>query len=473
VVDPSPSANHSEPAPHRAFAQRVNVLLPEPVKMSLAALALFVVSLGLVSLHVRAFTKVSPVDEQMHIDYLYRAPGVQPVVSGTRLGPEAMREEACRGIASNFHPPPCGSSTLRPDQFEFRGYDTAYIHPATYYDLTALLAHPLQGILGLASLVTAARLVGALWLWLGLLVTMFVARRFGASLPATVGLLFMAASTPAALFYAATVTPDGMNLLVGAVALSLVLAWETRPRQWWLLVLAATLGVMVKAQGAIVILMLGLYLGAQILPALRRVPLTRAAGAATPKDRPARSRDLVGGVLVLGVVAAVVGTAWIAAVNRNATLRPELQPMNLAARSATFSVQSLTGTLGAFFPPIISPYVPPLWGDSWQQWMQVLIWVLVAGILFWVLFRPSQGRLTALAGATLITGFFGPALLQVLDFLQRHEQIAIPPRYGMTLLPAMLVVTAVAVRSQFGAALLLVVGALNCFAIGWVLAGAA
>ncbi len=425
---------------------------------------LLIVSLALVSLHARAYTKVSPIDEQMHIDYMYRAPSVQPVVSGTRLGPEAMREEACRGIDSAFTPPPCGSPTLRAEQFQESGYNTAYINPATYYDLTALLAHPLQVALGLSSLVTAGRLVGALWLWLGLVITMLVARRLGASLQATVGLLLMAASTPNVLFFSATVSPDSMNLLVGAAVLSLVLAWETKPARWWLLVLAAAVGVLVKTQGAIVVLMMGLYLGARAFSHLKQKGIKGPTIAETSLDPQVRPRELFVGLLALGTVAVTLGVGWLSAVGRNATLRPELLPMNLMLthQSSGNFVQDITG----FFPPLGNPPLPAAWDHSEQPWLQILSLVLVGGTLFWVLFRPSRGPLTSLASAVTLACLTGPALFYVMAFVQHWPHFPIPTRYGMTLLPAMVVVTAVAVRHRYVAALLIAAGVLSCLTVG-------
>src|SRR5580692_9544243 len=82
------------------------------------ALLLVVVPLFLVSLHVRAYTKLSPIDELEHIDYMFRSPGVHQVIAGTQLAQPAMREEACRGIDSAYPPPPCSTKTLVPSRFQ-------------------------------------------------------------------------------------------------------------------------------------------------------------------------------------------------------------------------------------------------------------------------------------------------------------------------------------------------------------------
>lgn len=291
----------AEPRP--PSAPRISRSVPPRTSRSaearLACLAaLVLVPAVLVVLHVVAYPRLSPIDEQMHIDYLSRAPGVQPVVSGTQLGQLAMREEACRGIDSGFMPPPCDSPTLSPAQFELGGYDTAYIHPPTYYSLTAILARGLRSVTGLSSLVTAARLVGALWLATGLLVTYAAGRALGASRAALVGMALLAASLQAVLFFSATVTPDVGSLLVGGLALWLVLLWEKHPSRWWLPPLAGLVAVAIKLQNAAVVLVLVLYL---LLGAVRRwrpeggiIGSARAvaapAGAAGPRGGSRRGR---------------------------------------------------------------------------------------------------------------------------------------------------------------------------------------
>jgi len=58
--------------------------------------ALVLLALGSVGLHVDRYTKVSPVDEMQHIDYLYRAPSAPAY--GDKVGQDAMREQTCRGL---------------------------------------------------------------------------------------------------------------------------------------------------------------------------------------------------------------------------------------------------------------------------------------------------------------------------------------------------------------------------------------
>ena len=157
---------------------------------------LVLVPVLLVSLHVRAYTKLSPIDELQHIDYMFRSPGVHQVIAGTKDSEPAMREEVCGGIDAVITLPPCTSKTLVPAQFQDQGYDTAYVHPPTYYDATWAVGKVVKPLSGAKNWVTVWRLLGALWLAAGLLLTYAAGMRFGVNRLALVGLLVFLASAP-------------------------------------------------------------------------------------------------------------------------------------------------------------------------------------------------------------------------------------------------------------------------------------
>src|ERR1035437_4693878 len=65
---------------------------------------LLLVAIALVGLHVHTYTKVGPIDELQHIDYLYKSPAI--VAMGDRVGQDAVRQEAFRGMDDPFGRPP-------------------------------------------------------------------------------------------------------------------------------------------------------------------------------------------------------------------------------------------------------------------------------------------------------------------------------------------------------------------------------
>src|SRR6478672_4908576 len=159
---------------------RARISRPSPGSLA-AAVALMALAAVLVVLHVRAYTALSPLDELQHVDYLDQASRFDFVHDGERVGQLAMREQACRTVDSpGFVSPPCHARHLTPVQFQEGGFNTASGDPPTYYAVTGLLARVAIHLPGVDSLVTGGRLVGALWLGLGLIGTFVLARRLGA-----------------------------------------------------------------------------------------------------------------------------------------------------------------------------------------------------------------------------------------------------------------------------------------------------
>ena len=456
----------AEPARHvgAAAVHRADRAVDVAVTVGLVFMAVL-----LVALHVRAYTKVSPIDEQMHIDYLVRAPGLQPVVSGTKLGEQAMREEACRGIGSSFSPPPCDSPLLRPDQFEFSGYNSAYIHPATYYDITAVLARTLQAAAGLPSLVTAARLIGGLWLAAGLVLSYLAARKLGAPALSSLGVVLLAAATPVVLFLSATVTPDSMNLLVGAGVLYLVLLWEEQPARWWLLVAASVAAVAVKLTNAVVLPTLAMYLILRAIPGAggwwKPVMIgARDHGDSATGINQLTPRRAITAAGVLGVTSLVLAALWMLAVQRNAVLDASLQPMNvyLQTHSASLRSADVVSSVTAFLPPILSQYIPPpLDRATSRVIIQITVGLFIAGLVASVLGAGVAARLRSLGLSTLVVALTGGPLFTVYYYVGLHQVITIPPRYAMALLPAMLSLVAAALSARWSGVVLVALGLIS------------
>ena len=121
----------------------------KPTLLDRAALT-FCVALAVlvVALHVREYRPLSPIDELQHLDYLYKAPSGHIVARGERIGEAALREETCRGLDAPIALPSCTApAPLDPDEFQERGFNTASVHPPTYYFLTGTAAKAVKSVL--------------------------------------------------------------------------------------------------------------------------------------------------------------------------------------------------------------------------------------------------------------------------------------------------------------------------------------
>ncbi len=422
-------------------------------------LVLVVVPALLVSLQVRAFTKLSPIDELQHIDYMFRSPGLHQVVAGTKDSAPALREEACRGIDAVFTPPPCDSKVVRPDEFQENGYNTEYVQPPTYYDITWTLGEIVKPLSGAKSWVTIWRLLGALWLSAGLVLTYLAGLRFGVSRLPLLGLLVLAASAPALLFSSSTVNNDAASVAVGGAGLYLIARWEEAETRWrWLILVAiGVLGTVIKVQNIVIVLVIIGYL---LFRALDRVHSERvdvlldSTPSAGARHRLARTLIQCREVRAAGVIAVsslVVAGAWVAIQAAYQLIDPNLLSINIRYRVNSISPDQVGTAFGIFLTPLSTPtYIPTRLISVWTLDMaSVLTWVLTAGVILGAVIVTRDRRITALSRASLLVTLLGGPLFVILYFVVLHQYGVIPVRYGFSLIPALIVCTAAAIRARW------------------------
>ncbi len=433
------------------------------------ALPLIMIPVFLVSLHVRAYTKLSPIDELEHIDYMFRSPGLHPVIAGTQLVVPAMREEACRGLDSAYPPPPCSTKKLVPSRFQDQGYDTAYIHPPTYYNITWAAGEVVKTVTGAKSWVTVWRLVGALWLAAGLLVTYAAGLRMGARSLPLVGLLILYASAPSILQTNSTVTPDAASTFVGGAVLYLMCRWEEGGRWRWIALLGiGIVGTAVKLQDSIVVMMIVVYFLLRVRGAEASsstgTHLSKSVPQATVPGSPAGLVRQVGrvpsrlfhnaqtrAVGIIVVTSLAIAAAWTILQRVTETIDPNTKIIVINQFVvSSISPAQIASTFGLFLAPIPGSYVPPTTESVWTMDMaNLLSWLLIAGVVAGAIFASRDRAIASLARATLALALVGGPIFVVLNFLSMSQYIPMPPRYGFTLLPAMMVCTAYAIRSRW------------------------
>jgi hypothetical protein len=454
------------------------------------ALLLVAVPILLVSLHVRAYTKLSPIDELEHIDYMFRSPGVHQVIAGTQLAQPAMREEACRGIDSAYPPPPCSTKTLVPSRFQDQGYDTAYIHPPTYYDITWAAGEVIKHATGTKSWVTAWRLVGALWLALGLLVTYAAGLRFGVKPLPLLGLLILYASAPSILQTNSTVSPDAASTFIGGAVLYLTARWEEGGRWRWIaLVAIGFVGTAFKLQDSIVVMMIVVYFLLRVRTPTTTVPapgpdpgptgsdaglvpgqgglLRQSAGVALRVAHNAQTRAV--GVIAMTTLA--IGAAWTILQRVTETIDPNKLIVNAQFVVPSISLEQIATPFGLFLTSIPGSYVPVSTENVWTADMaNLLTWLLLAGVVATAIFTARNAAIASLARATLLLALFGGPIYVILNFLSESQNFPMPPRYGFTLLPAMVVCTADAIRTRWAGVCAIGIGLLSVALVAYRLA---
>ena len=416
---------------------------------------LLLVSVLLVTMHVAGYTKVGPVDELQHIDYLSRSPAL--VSPGDSVGQDAMREQSCRGIDAGHVSPPCSETAVYdPRAYQEIGLNTAAINTPLYYTVTKVFAAPLLLVPGLDSIVTAGRLVGALWMALGLLLAFAAGRRLNIDRAPLTALLTIFACVPMVLYPAATITPDAASFAAGAGVFLACLYWEEAPRRRWpILAAVAAVALLIKMTNVVILIAIGLYLVIRWVRAVvaRRTGTTALEPAARsgydaddPSAQPAST-------WVLGAVLVAVTTLVVAGGTLALQAALAYGPENAAPMSARFGVDTfprgaLIEQIGVFLYPfggggvVVGTYAIQMLTERFVGTLYV------AGMVAAALFGSVTARVRSYAQALLLTVIVAGPVFVVIGYVGQGVYVPSPGRYAATLVPAAAVLTAGLVRTR-------------------------
>ena len=104
-------------------------------------------------------------------------------------------------------------------EYPMVGVTSADIHRPTYFAVNAAIAGSVR-VLGLSGdILTSNRMVGALWLFLGLILLVLLAMELGAPLWRAVGAAGVIAALPIIRDTNFYLTPDALNVAIGAAVL--------------------------------------------------------------------------------------------------------------------------------------------------------------------------------------------------------------------------------------------------------------
>lgn len=392
--------------------------------------ALFALALTVVGLHVRAYPKLSPIDEMQHFDYLEKISRGERVRPGDRIGEAAMREESCRGIDAEFLPPPCTAEELRPEQYQELGYSTAYTQTPVYYLTTGLAARALRAVVGFESLLTAARFLGGVWLGLGLVLLDRLLRQLRAPAVSRVIVPLATVSTPVVLHASATVNPDAVLLPFGAAIVLLVLRAERDRRYVPAAAAVAGFAVFAEPTNLLAVLAAAAFVGVRLLGARRTSGYQLRSLA--------RSSGTVAAVLAAVAVAFLASMLLLRSAGGE---DPGLAiPKNESFHREDIGVDVILGELASLVTPVQNAYSPPMLRNvAVITTIRLVNWWLIGALVGAALLRSADRRVPPLAVALGVTMVAGGPLFAAVN-AQSDFYFAIPSRYGLPLLGASLAI---------------------------------
>jgi hypothetical protein len=439
-----------------------------------AVLALLLVFTATVHIgHVLRYRTLSPVDELQHLDYLIRAPRGDIPGSGDLVLQESARIQTCSRLDEGFDAvvPPCVTDEnviLDIPAFQERGFNTAFIHPPTYYVVDGVLARIIDAVVpGEQSLLTTGRLAALLWSFLGVVFLWLLFAELRAGLVVRSAVIVLVVSAPMVLHGTATVNLDGTSIFFGAAMLWAVLRWERGRLTPWVPVALAGLAAGTKVNNLIAVAVAVLYLlltewqqrrGSEEQSDARADDTT----AGWARRLPPRIR--VGAAMV--GAAALVSVAWLVTQRYLQVLPPTEIPMVSRFLIDRFPSTEFATAWHQTVSPLQSPYLAPFLRTQPVQVVAgfvdlALMGGAVAGLALAV--RGSREKRVAVVALVLAVAV-GP-LLVLFNVVVQGLYVVIPPRYGLALVPALAAAAIPALRRQIGVILVSVLAAASGVAV--------
>ncbi|MDZ5660155.1 glycosyltransferase family 39 protein [Nocardioides sp. S-58] len=432
-------------------------MLTRPRWALAALLAIIGVSFAFVAVHVESYTRLSPIDELSHLDYMFRAPAV--LAPGDKVEQQAMYEQACRGVdAPGFDPVLCDRDhEYDADIYQEHGFNTAATNTPIYYTATRAVAEVVRALTPTGSLFVAGRLASGIWLALGLALVYLAGRRAGIRPAPLLAVLALLPASPAILYPSATVTPDAMGLVAGALVVLAALAWERRPDRvrTAVLVLVCVLVPLIKLTNIVAVAALVFYLAFnrhRQAASERRSDEDATDGPDEAHPIPARQRWTTGAVG--GAAAVVAGGAWTVISNSRNHADPDDVP-DMAVRFAVteFPWNGLLDSALIMAQPLSQPWVGVGTPSLLFFTTTVVSLVLIAGTAAAAFFSTGTPRATVAARAMLAAAVLVALGLVTMGYVTASQYFPLPARYGVALVPGMVLVTAGMLRTRSSVAI--------------------
>jgi hypothetical protein len=404
----------------------------EPLRRLVSvALVLFAAAAAIVVTAALRAPKLSPFDEATHADYAYQVVHGHVPAKGSTFAPEIRREAACHKFAPASGVtglPDCHAADLPLGKYPAGGQNYNYGHPPVYYLVTGALAAIGDKLSGGGNFITAARLVGVLWLFAGLLVLYLALRRFGVRWPIAASSAALLACCPPVFYQAATVTNDAAAPLAGALVM---------------LVIARV--VIDKNPGWVVPTLLAfLVAGTKILNALPFLLLAVAlvlAGLLVRRSDPLLMRRYL--AVAAGLLGAVVlvYAGWAAFQSSRGLPHWHNPVIGISTKPILGSpVDDLLGSLFSDSNMLSSVYLPdPLGNTALDIWVRLLAPLGIAGAAILVgLARTWSARW--IAGLVAVVGLFTfPLAVELHVYVSLHMYMPnVVPRYGLAFAPMLI-----------------------------------
>lgn len=390
---------------------------------------LAIMSMTFVSLSVSRESTVSILDEATHADNVYSITQWEIPRKGKYLSQTVLNEWSCFGFwSSDFNMPECGDAPYDPDDYPAGGYNYNHIHPPPYYVVDAGVSWAIRTFTPIDNFLTSTRLAGAFWLTVGTFAVWLLMLEMGISVGAARTSSALATILPAVIHLNSTVNNDGSALLVGSVVLLVTMRAMSNKLPLWSIPLVSFGAATFKT----VFLVVGI------------TAFFLVADEAFRRYRSGNEwKKLLLAGLLIPVAFGTVQYGWKAIQNYR-TVDPEYVNA-LEGKSGIASdgppIAALISEVGAFTPSsqlsVPIPETKSAIGDPWYRFSNVMLGAAPILLLF-VAKKGSVNR--RFAGATQLSLLVGATLVATTFWMNSGTyKTDLNPRYGLAILPAVLV----------------------------------
>jgi hypothetical protein len=397
-------------------------------------------------IHIVQYSQFSPVDELRHLDYALQITSGHVPKLGDKLGQDAMREEACRGIELPLRLPRCDSARFDPMAFRDDGWQTASPHPPLYYILSGISGRTLSGLGIFDGTIAGARLMSALLFGFGFVACFAAGRQLGVRpFPLLTGLSLLV-TLQGALHSASIVNPDSMAMLAGGGTLLAAIRWRNGLLSARWLILVGGLVGLTKLTNLVMLVAIALWL---VIDALsqKRTEQSRQSQVKTP--------------LLMLIAGTLTSFAWIFIQGLRATINADIVPQNKIFKFEGIPPLRILldpANLLSWFPPGRS-YDSARFSNQYVSLMRSLVVPLLIGALIASAMRVQKGKdiesLSLFAG---LAGLVGAPFFIVGIAITSGVLVGPDGRYAMCLLPAYVIAVASHSKGRVGDVLLGLIG---------------
>ena len=397
---------------------------------------------------------LSPVDEWVYVDYLFKLPVQGIVYEGEKIGKEALVIMSCDGVTP-YGPmgPECGSSVADLSAFPYKGVTSADAYTPAYFAVTRVVGDVVHTVTGINQL-SSWRVTGALWLGLASVLLYGLLRQWRIRRPVILGLGLAVIASPFAWWTYSYVSTDAPSLAFGIlILLAAVKIGRGQWSGWWLPVIS-TVAVLFKVTNVLGVCLAALYL--LILWLLERKE-THWAGWKTRRPHQQDRSSL--GLLFFAIVAlgsaVTAQVAWLAFRSADAVGNPvnqaigiPLTPEELVSQVATFLPGTIVSNVNVTGSTDLAYAVPGFV-------VAPLTWICITGVLgaFWTL-RKGSKLAPIVVSVTMAALFFAPMLAIIIQ-LTTGNYFPLPPRYGAAILGSFLLLAGFTIRNRWAIGILL------------------